>query len=184
MIRNRSSSHHHPVDPTGAQLVLDHFDFIWRLVRRLGFSADDADDVAQQVFMIATQKLAEIAPGSERSFLYGVAVRAAANLKRKAHRRRESTGSELSEFHYGGSAPDEAATLSAARELLNELLGTLPPKLRRVFVLANFEQFELGEIAELERIPQGTAASRLRRARASFAECLREARDRNPFRRV
>jgi len=171
------------VTPTGAQLVREHFDFIWRLVRRLGLSAEDADDVAQQVFMTASQRLPEIAPGSERSFLYGVALRATANLKRKAHRRREAPGVELSELHHLGAAPDDAAELVAARELLNELLETLPPKLRRVFVLAHIEQLELAEIAALERIPQGTVASRLRRARAAFAVQLSAARHRNPFQR-
>lgn len=150
-------------------------------MRRLGLSAVDADDVAQQVFMLATQKLHEIAPGRERTFLYGVALRTSANFKRKAHRRRESVGAELGEYAHPGAAPDEAAKLAAARELLNELLGALPPKLRRVFVLASIEQLELAEIAELERIPQGTVASRLRRARALFAERLREARHRNPW---
>jgi RNA polymerase sigma-70 factor (ECF subfamily) len=172
------------VNPAGAELVRDHFDFIWRLVRRLGLSVEDADDAAQQVFMTATQRLAQIAPGNERAFLYGVALRATANLKRKAHRRREAIGSDLSDFDGHGPAPDELAELFRARELLDELLDTLPPKQRRVFVLANIEQLEIAEIARLEGIPQGTAASRLGRARAVFAERLREARQRNPFRRV
>jgi RNA polymerase sigma-70 factor (ECF subfamily) len=166
----------------GAQLVHDHFDFIWRLVRRLGLSPEDADDVAQQVFMTATQKLEEITPGHERSFLYGVALRVAANLKRKAHRRREHTGTELGSFHDSALAPDDATDLTLARQLLDELLATLPDELRRVFVLANIEQLELGEIAELEGIPQGTVASRLRRARALFGERLSHVRHRSPFR--
>jgi RNA polymerase sigma-70 factor (ECF subfamily) len=169
------------VHPTGGQLVRDHFDFIWRLVRRLGLSTADADDVAQQVFMLATQKLAEIAPGSERTFVYGIALRTTANFRRKAHRRRETAGVELGEYRHPGSLPDDLAAVGAARELLNELLEFLPPKLRRVFVLASIEQLELAEIAALERVPQGTVASRLRRARAVFAERLHAARDRNPF---
>lgn len=161
----------------------EHFDFIWRLIRRFGLSPEDADDVAQQVFMTATQKLTEITPGHERTYLYGVALRLAANLKRKAHRRREHTGSELASFHDRALAPDEATELALARELLDELLATLPEALRRVFVLANIEQFELAEIADLEGIPQGTVASRLRRARALFGERLSQVRHRSPFRR-
>ena len=139
-------------------------------------------DVAQQVFMTATQKLAEITPGHERTYLYGVALRTTANLKRKAHRRREHTGTELTSFHDGALGPDEATELALARELLDELLATLPEELRRVFVLANIEQFGLAEIAELEAIPQGTAASRLRRARTLFGERLSQVRHRSPFR--
>ena len=165
----------------GVRLVQEHFDFIWRLTRRLGLSPEDADDVAQQVFMTATQKLTEITPGHERTYLYGVALRVTANLKRKAHRRREDTGTELGSVHDGGPRPDEAAELVLARQLLDELLASLPEELRRVFVLANIEQFEQAEIAELEGIPQGTVASRLRRARALFAERLSQVRHRSPF---
>src|SRR5262245_14241147 len=72
-----------------------HFDFIWRLLRRLGLRPSDADDAAQQVFMIATQKLHSIAPGSERSFLYGAAVRVAANARRAEQRKREDASDAL-----------------------------------------------------------------------------------------
>jgi RNA polymerase sigma-70 factor (ECF subfamily) len=164
-----------------ARLVTDHFDFIWRLVRRLGHSPEDADDVTQQVFMTATQKLSSIALGSERTYLYGVALRTVQNHKRKAHRRYEDGGAELGEVRGQSLAPDQAAELAAARSLLDELLQTLPEDLQRVLVLASIEQLELAEIAELEGIPQGTVASRLRRARALFSKRLADVRDRSPF---
>ena len=167
----------------GARLVHDHFDFIWRLVRRFGLSPEDADDATQQVFMTATQKLSEITAGHERTYLYGVALRVTANLKRKAHRRREDTGTEIGSFHDSATAPDDALELAHARQLLDEILAVLPDELRRVFVLAHIEQFEQAEIAELEAIPQGTVASRLRRARALFGEHLSQVRHRSPFRR-
>jgi len=164
------------------ELVEAHFDFIWRIVRRFGLTPADADDVAQQVFMTATQKIAEITPGNERTYLYGVALRVTANLKRKAHRRREDAESELADFQDAAPAPDEATELNRSRELLDELLEALPAELRRVFVLASVEQFELAEIAELEGIPRSTATSRLRRAHEQFAERLRQVRERKVFR--
>jgi RNA polymerase sigma-70 factor (ECF subfamily) len=167
---------------SGTELVRDHFDFVWRLLRRLGLPPDDADDSAQQVFMTATQKLDRISPGNERTYLYGVAVRVAANLRRKAYRRREGADGELSEAVDEGASPDEAAELRAARALLDEILATLPDELRRVLVLAQIEQLEVAEIARAEGIPTGTAASRLRRARAQFGEELARVRARAPFR--
>src|SRR5688572_2532517 len=44
------------------QLIHAHFRFIWRLLRRLGLPESDADDAAQQVFLIAHGKLQRIAP--------------------------------------------------------------------------------------------------------------------------
>jgi RNA polymerase sigma-70 factor (ECF subfamily) len=163
-----------------SQAVEQHFDFIWRLLRRLGLRAADADDAAQQVFMIATQKLDAIAPGSERSFLYGTAVRVAANARRTASRRSEDPGDDVE--HIATSLhPEQRRTLDEAWALLDDLLERLPDELRRVLVLAEVEQLEVAEIAALEDVPVGTAASRLRRAREAFREHLKRASARNPF---
>ena len=37
-----------------------HLDFVWRCLRRFGVPAADADDAAQQVFLVAAQKLDEV----------------------------------------------------------------------------------------------------------------------------
>ena len=163
-------------------LVSGHFDFIWRLLRRMGFSPEDADDAAQQVFMAATQKSERIERGSERTYLYGIALRVAANLRRKLARRRDEVDPQAQELVDAGAHPEHAANLGEACSLLDELLATLPEELRRVLVLAQIEQFEVREIAQAEGIPVGTAASRLRRARALFREQLELVQRRNPFR--
>ena len=49
------------------------------------------------------------------------------------------------------------------------------------WLLAEMEQLEVPEIAVLEGIPVGTAASRLRAARQQFRVLLEAERDRNPF---
>src|SRR5688500_2448244 len=58
-----------------AALLRDHFQVVWRAVRRFGVPPRSADDAAQEVFIIAAAKLRDIQPGRERQFLYGVAVR-------------------------------------------------------------------------------------------------------------
>ncbi|MFZ5892773.1 MAG: RNA polymerase sigma factor [Myxococcota bacterium] len=163
-------------------LVSEHFDFIWRLLRRMGFSPEDADDAAQQVFMAATQKSERITRGSERTYLYGTALRVAANLRRKLARQRQEAEPLAHEIVDLSRQPDHAANLGEACSLVDELLRALPEELRRVLVLAQIEQFEISEIAEAEGIPVGTAASRLRRARTLFREQLERVRERNPFR--
>jgi RNA polymerase sigma-70 factor (ECF subfamily) len=153
-------------------LVAGHFDFIWRLLRRRGFSPEDADDATQQVFMTALQKLDRIDQGSERTFLYGVALRVSANARRKLARRREDAlGPELVPEH-PQDGPDRAVELAQARTRLDAVLARMPVELGRVLVLAEIEQLPAAEIAVLERIPAGTVASRLRRARLLFRELL------------
>jgi RNA polymerase sigma-70 factor (ECF subfamily) len=162
-------------------LVDRHLDSVWRLLRRQGLSPPDADDATQQVFMIASQKLELIVPGSERSFLYGIALRVASNARRTRRRHPEELHDELDARAAAIAAPEERAELARAWALLDELFAKLPEEQARVLSLAEIEQLEVPEIAAVEGIPVGTAASRLRRARAAFRELLRRAEHRNPF---
>src|SRR5262249_50071435 len=58
---------------------------IWRLLRRLGVREAHVPDVAQEVFWVAARRLAEIEPGREHAFLYGVALRLARNELRREY---------------------------------------------------------------------------------------------------
>src|SRR3954451_17353117 len=62
-------------------LLRCHFDGVWRLLRRLGLPQADADDAAQQVFIIACRRIESILPGSERAFLFGCALKLAARWR-------------------------------------------------------------------------------------------------------
>jgi len=163
-------------------LVAQHYGFVWRVLRGLGLSASDSEDAAQQVFMIAARKLESIAPERARSFVYGAALRVASNARRGLRRRREvPEDAEADPPASESRGPERHAQLTQARALLAEVIAQLPEQQQRVLVLAEIEQLEVPEIAELEGVPVGTAASRLRVARQKFRELLEAARDRNPF---
>lgn len=153
-------------------LVDQHSDFVWRLLCRFGLSAADADDATQKVFMIASRRLHDIAPEHERTFLYGTARRVLSNARRTQRRRRETDGEALEAMPEERPLPDALVEQQRALSRLDALLRLLPDPLRRVLVLAEVEQTPVSEIAALEGIPSGTAASRLRRARAAFRELL------------
>ncbi len=164
------------------ELVRLHYGFVWRVLRGLGLSRADADDAAQQVFMIAAKKYDSITKESSRSFVYGAALRVANNFRRGLRRRRESASNDYPELvEPEEHGPERAAELSHARALLHQLLAELPEKFRRVLILAELEQLEVPEIAALERLPVGTAASRLRAARQRFSTLLESVRAKNPF---
>ncbi len=152
-------------------LVRAEIDFVWRQLRRLGLSPADADDATQQVFLVAARRRERLVAGKERSFLYGTARRVAANVRRSVQRRREADAPG-SEPPLDAPLPDEMLERRRARALLDSLLEQLPEELSRVLVLAEVEQLTVAAIAVLEGIPAGTAASRLRRARAAFRELL------------
>jgi RNA polymerase sigma-70 factor (ECF subfamily) len=170
-------------DANVKRLIDGHFDFVWRLLRRLGLTSADADDATQQVFIVAARRARSIEPGHERTFLYGTALRVLANARRGARRRREIADDTLGEVPSGAPSPDERLESARARAWLDELLAELPPELARVLILAEIEGVSVPEIAALEGLPVGTAASRLRRARQAFRELLAANQDRNPLAR-
>ncbi len=158
-------------------MVDHHFEFVWRSVRRLGVPAADADDVTQRVFWLASRRLDRIVLGSERAYLFAVAARSASDFRR-AHARDASR--ELVDQELIGASPDKTPDVEAlvdqkrARDLLDCVLDKLPIELRTVLVLAEGEGMTMSEISELLELPQGTVASRLRRARAWFASCVEQ----------
>ncbi|MGE0324171.1 MAG: RNA polymerase sigma factor [Polyangiaceae bacterium] len=155
------------------ELVRTHFDFVWRLLRRFGLNPGDADDVAQQVFVVACRKLDVIHAGRERAYLFGVASRSAARFRRDQARRGEL---ELGEdVPLDVPSPEALVDQRRARELLDHVLALMPLELRCVFVSFEIEELSLSEIAEGLSIPRGTAASRLRRAREDFEQRVRRA---------
>ena len=146
-----------------------HYDFVWRTLRRLGLPPSAADDATQQVFLVAARRLDDVEEGAEKSFLYRSAVLIAMDARRKHGKARER-GDELAVAQAADAqpSPEEAASRKQARALLDEALRELDDDLREVFVLFELEAMQMSEIAELLGIPQGTCASRLRRAREQF----------------
>jgi RNA polymerase sigma-70 factor (ECF subfamily) len=66
------------------------------------------------------------------------------------------------------ATPDRLTDQKRARQMVDRALGEMEPALRSVFILFEFDQLNLGEIAGVLGIPRGTVASRLRRARIEF----------------
>jgi RNA polymerase sigma-70 factor, ECF subfamily len=162
------------VAPTDAErlkeMLYGHFRIVWRTLRRLGLSSEAADDAAQQVFLIANDRLSEVEPGKERAFLLGTAFRVAANCRRHQKRRPQTAqGIDVEQEPHAGPNPEELVERKRWRELLDVVLGEMTLELRTVFVLFELEGLSSPEIAAALAIPLGTVASRLRRAREAFA---------------
>lgn len=145
-----------------------HHAVVWRMLRCRGLASDAAADATQEVFLVAAQRIGDIAPDSERAFLIGTALRVA----HAAHR--TSVRWQLLE----DLDPPDARVASAAErgstlELVSLVLSQIEPSLVEVFMLFEIAGFSSPEIARLLGIPTGTVASRLRRAREAFREAAR-----------
>ncbi len=146
-----------------------HYDVVWRVLRRVGLSDSAADDGAQQVFLIASRRLADIEPGKEKAFLCATAVKVAGPLRARPH---EALGEEVPE-QVDDQTPAELVQRKQQRDLLDRLLAQLDDDIRTVLVLTELEGLSKREVAEALGIPEGTAASRLRRAREELEKLMR-----------
>ncbi len=159
-------------------LVEVHADFVFRSLRRLGVPEAMADDGVQQVFLVVQSKIEDIVVGRERAFLFAVAMNVASHARRTIARRREELGDDHDHVVDPSPLPDVALDQRRARALLDEVLEAMPMDLRTAFVMFELEEMTMLEIAEVLDIPQGTVASRLRRAREEFSKQAQRVRSR------
>ena len=150
-------------------LVDAHTATVWRVLRRTGVPAAEADDAVQRVFVVLSRKLAVVDEGCEVPFLLRTATLVASETRRTVRRRRES-GEAVPDLAEDRALPDELCAQRQAVEQLDRVLDAMDDALREVFVLYEIEELTMAEIAETLELAPGTVASRLRRARARFEQ--------------
>lgn len=151
-------------------LVDRYLDFVARVLRNAGTPEAEIDDDVQRTFIAVSNRLDDVRPDAEKSFLLQTALRMAAHARRTLARRREVHDSDAQLRLQGPLHPEQMLDQKRARELLDEVLAEMAFDLRTVFVLYELEELSMTEIAAALQIPSGTVASRLRRARADFRE--------------
>jgi RNA polymerase sigma-70 factor (ECF subfamily) len=154
-------------------MVDEYVGFVARTLRKAGVPASELDDEIQRTFITVSRRLDDVDLGAERSFLFQVAVNLASHSRRKMARRREVLDDCPPERVESLSTPEHLTGRKEMRELLDEILEGMDASMRTVFLLHEFEEMNLTEIAAHLRVPRGTVASRLRRARAQIRQHLR-----------
>jgi RNA polymerase sigma-70 factor (ECF subfamily) len=152
------------------KMVDGYIDFVARVLRNAGTPEAEIDDDVQRTFITAAKRLDDVRPGAEKSFLLQIALRVAAHARRTVARRREVLSEDAPEIVEAFATPEQLTDQKRARQLLDQVLDNMSLDLRTVFVLYEFEELSMVEIATVLGIPQGTVASRLRRARLDFRE--------------
>jgi RNA polymerase sigma-70 factor, ECF subfamily len=150
----------------------EHFEFVWRSLRRLGVRLEDLDDAAQDVFIVFLRRCAEFRrESSYRTWLFGIASNVAHQYRRKALRQAQTTPVTDSQ-HAPHPSPLEQASSTEALRTIDAFLASLDDSKRDVFILAELEQMSAPEIAEALGVKLNTVYSRLRAARHAFHALL------------
>ncbi len=137
---------------------------VYGLARLLVGESHLAEDVAQQAFLRAWRHAPSFDPrrGSVTTWLHSITR----NLAIDALRRRRAVPVSLDmlmlEPDPQAKAPDEAAANADAGSRLREAIGHLPVEQRRAVMLAFFYGQTAREISIADRIPLGTAKTRIR----------------------
>ena len=158
-----------------ARLVADFHEVLYRYAYRLSGSTSDAEDLTQQVFLTAQQKLGQLREADcVRSWLFTVLR----NCYFKGYRRHTALLASNLDLDID-SIPAKAIDDEIDGELLQQAINELADEFKLVVVLFYFEQRSYREIAELLAIPTGTVMSRLSRAKSHLRKRLFEADNRN-----
>jgi RNA polymerase sigma-70 factor (ECF subfamily) len=147
-------------------------------------SADEADEVAQETFVTAFQKLGHFrGEAAFRTWLLAIAWRKAIDrrkgvarwLKRLAPARQTDEGREwdVTERLPAGDRSQEDALITAdLQRQVRKLIASLPPKLRDALLLAGSGDHNYEQIAAMLKIPVGTLKWRVSEARRVLKQKL------------
>jgi RNA polymerase sigma-70 factor (ECF subfamily) len=154
------------------EVYREHFDFVYRMASRLGGPTVDAEDAAQEVFLIVARKL-DTYDGSSlvSTWLYGITLNVVRALRRRSRLRRLFERDSDVEVEVPIQSVDRAEVREAHR-IAYSILEKLAPKKREAFILAEFEGLTCEEIAMMTGTREQTVWSRLHYARKEFAERL------------
>ncbi|MEW6433976.1 MAG: RNA polymerase sigma factor [Myxococcota bacterium] len=157
--------------PDVRRLYQAHARQVWRTIARLGVPAAAVEDAVQDVFLTAHQKAADFdGRASPSTWLIGIAVRVAANVRRSGKRRALAVVPSSSD---GAPTPHEQLERRRDLEALDATLSKLAPEQREVVVLMDLEHLSAPEVAEVLGVNVNTVYSRLRLGRAALSRALK-----------
>lgn len=157
-----------------AEIFEAHGRYVFRVLRHLGVPEAQVEDAVQEVFVVVHRRSSEWDGGARvTSWLYAIALRVAANYRKKHTGRRETTMAEVPDVASEASPEDEAMR-SETRSRVLRALDELDDAQREVIVLFEIEQLPMAEVASLLSVPLQTAYSRLYAGRKLMATHLRK----------
>ncbi|MEY2932971.1 MAG: hypothetical protein RL033_3720 [Pseudomonadota bacterium] len=154
----------------------EHFDFACRSLRLLGVERDGLEDAAQDVFGIASCRLAEFEGRSSiKTWIFAIVQRVAAN-HRRTHRRKRAPLEPLLPEDSAAVGPTPESELQAAQSaaLIRAFSDSLDEGRRALLVLGLIEDVPMRELADMLGIPLQTGYSRVRALRRSLELYLLE----------
>ena len=152
------------------EAALPHLNDLFRTASRLLGDAARADDVVQDVYLLAWKSFEKFEPGTNcRAWLFRILFHSLHHYRRKWMNPREiREGEEV--IGQAPAAPPVAGQITDEEVL--RALSALSEEYRAVVLLVDVEEFSYKEAADILRVPIGTVMSRLNRGRRVLREQL------------
>jgi len=149
-------------------LVKEHYEALYRYAYRLSGQATDAEDLVQETFCKAQEKLGQLRePERAKAWLFSILRNNYLHRLRSGQHPRMLTLEEIHDF------PEPAENLPEVEpEKLQQALNELPELFRTPIIMFYFEEFSYRDIAEQMEVPIGTVMSRLARAKVFLRDRL------------
>jgi RNA polymerase sigma-70 factor, ECF subfamily len=168
------------------EIVQRHHRRIYNLCYRFAGSAEDAQDLTQEVFirMYRTLKSYDVERGALVTWITSMTRNLLVDHFRKSRQDRmtDSLDAALSEHEDAptlgeripdkGVPPDAGVGRRETQETVHLALQKLSPDLREAVILRDLQDMDYREIAAVLRVPEGTVKSRINRGRAELARQL------------
>lgn len=159
---------------------------IYNLCYRFTNSADDAQDLTQEVFIRVYRTMASynIEKGAFNTWLTTLARNLLVDHFRRSKQERvtDSIDAGLREEEDSLSlgdqitdtrpAPDDRLASKETQKMVQAALARISPDLREAVILRDLQDMDYKEIAVVLRVPEGTVKSRINRGRMELARLL------------
>ena len=159
---------------------------IYNICYRFAGSADDAQDLTQEVFikMYRTLKTYDVERGALMTWVTTITRNLLVDHFRKTRQDRitDSLDAETSQHEDAASLseripdktqpPDSRVQSRETREVVHQALQKLSPELREAVILRDLQDMDYRDIATVLKVPEGTVKSRINRGRAELARLL------------
>src|SRR5262249_51036658 len=145
---------------------------VYRWIRALGGPGIDAEDLAQEVFIVVQRKLRRFDGTNLPGWLYRITRLTVHDHRRRAWFRYiflRARDVVLAEVVSAAAGPDERLDRKQREQRLYKLVDRLNPRWRDSFLLFEIAGLTGEEIAELQGIPAATVRTHLSRARRALA---------------
>jgi RNA polymerase sigma-70 factor (ECF subfamily) len=158
-----------------AHIYNRYYSRTYRLAYGMTGKREAAEDLAQEIFMRAFQKLGLFKGESSFStWFYRLSLNHCLNHCRSERRRDRTDSWQMDRLPVPGSMKqmEKKVLQSEVQDQIHRALFSLKPKLRLVIILRDIEGLSYGEIAERIDCSTGTLAAQLKRARKLLSRKL------------